>query len=95
MAKNCLKSISTQWWIINYKSYRNFIAHYPEPGTVGCYLSHLKAWEEELDLKFTGVEAKNSLPNLLGFLHKGQHVIIHRATYEIKSAIMRFVHSFI
>ncbi|MDJ1299591.1 MAG: hypothetical protein MRQ10_06085, partial [Candidatus Midichloria mitochondrii] len=50
--------ISTQWWIINYKSYRNFIAHYPEPGTVGCYLSHLKAWEEELDLKFTGVEAR-------------------------------------
>ncbi|MDJ1256056.1 MAG: hypothetical protein MRQ12_00885 [Candidatus Midichloria mitochondrii] len=37
MAKNCLKSISTQWWIINYKSYRNFIAHYPEPGTgVSC-----------------------------------------------------------
>ncbi|CAG7593061.1 MAG: glycosyltransferase family 25 protein [Candidatus Midichloria sp.] len=34
--------------VVDYKSYKNFIGHYSEPGTIGCYLSHLKTWEEFL-----------------------------------------------
>ncbi|MDJ1305632.1 MAG: hypothetical protein MRQ09_05310 [Candidatus Midichloria sp.] len=57
----------------------------------------------ELDLKFTGVEPRIVYQTFGDSYIKdgktktdyGFSVIIHRAIYEIKSAIMRFVHSFI
>ncbi|WHQ47011.1 MAG: glycosyltransferase family 25 protein [Candidatus Midichloria sp.] len=63
--------------VVDYKSYKNFIGHEPEVGTVGCYLSHIRTWEEFLksnyeyalifedDVSFEGTQVKNIISELL------------------------------
>lgn len=58
-------------------SYRDFAGHYPKKGTVGCSLSHIKAWREFLasdyefglffedDVIFDPIKLKIILPDIL------------------------------
>ena len=32
--------------------YRNYLGHYPKPGTIGCSLSHIKVWHDFLESNY-------------------------------------------
>ena len=38
--------------ITDYAAYTHFLSHEPEKGTIGCYLSHVKVWEEFLKSEY-------------------------------------------